>query len=230
MKLTPDKLISEIVAKDYRAAKVLMKHDISFCCTGRTNLAQASQEKGIAVEQLMSEIESMQKEQNKGPDYNAWPIDFLADYIEKTHHRYVRKTVPLLKQYTERIHQVHGAQRPELIKIKYLFNESAVVLGAHMKEEEKVLFPLFRDMAKGKEVNGELIRALIHNLMEEHENEEEQFNEIAQLSNQYTPPEDACNTYRVTYGLLSEYDQDLKLHTHLENNILFTKALNLLDN
>ncbi len=229
MEYRADTVISEIVARDYRAAKVFKKYDIGFCCSGRTNLAEASEQRNIDVNALIAELEQVKiVTGNVNANYDNWPIDLLSDYIQKMHHTYVRESIPPLLAYLERIKLVHGDRHPELRDIYHFFNESAIVLSAHMKEEEKVLFPMFRQLAFQQDVDERLMKALINNMMEEHENEDEQFLMIKNLTNNYNPPQDACNTYRVAFGLLKEYHDDLIKHTHLENNVLFPAALNLI--
>ena len=104
----------------------------------------------------------------------------------------------------------------------------------HMKKEELILFPFIRKMAKAKQENTKLdtpnfgtVQNPIEMMMEEHTTEGDRFRKIETLSNNYTPPEDACNTYRVTFALLNEFEQDLHMHIHLENNILFPRAIEL---
>lgn len=229
MNYTADNLISRIVAQDYRTAKVFKKYDIGFCCSGRTSIEDASKQMNVNLDILISELNEIVKEAgDEKINYDSWPIDFLSDYIVKIHHRYAREQIPTLMAYLERIKLVHGDKHPELFEIYHLFKETAIVLSAHMKEEERALFPMFRQLAFQQEVDARLIKAHINNMMEEHENEDEQFFLIESLSNNFTPPKGACNTYRVSFGLLKEFQEDLKKHVHLENNVLFPNALALL--
>lgn len=147
------------------------------------------------------------------------------------HHRYVEGSIPVLKQYLNKLCKVHGKQHPELFDITEHFNKTAGELSAHMKKEELVLFPWIRKMVKAEQQDKPLdrphfgtVKNPIAMMMQDHENEGERFSQIAELSNDYTPPADACNTYRVTFSLLKEFEEDLHNHIHLENNILFPKA------
>lgn len=230
-----NKTIGEIVAEDYRTASVFEKYGIDFCCNGNRNLSEACAEKNIDPKELIGKIESIQQQAKSSlPDFQSWPPDLLVDYIEKKHHRYVEETIPVLKQYLQKICDVHGDKHPELLKITDLFNASAGELAAHMKKEEFILFPFIRKMAKGKEGDEKLdpphfgtVKNPIHMMMQEHDNEGERFREISRLSYSYTSPEDACNTYRVTFATLKEFEDDLHLHIHLENNILFPQAIEM---
>jgi regulator of cell morphogenesis and NO signaling len=164
-------------------------------------------------------------------DYQSWPLDLLADYIEKKHHRYVQDKTLEIQPYLDKICRVHGEHHPELFEIKNEFNASAGELAAHMKKEELILFPFIRKMVKAKQENSNVeaahfgtVKNPIQMMMDEHTVEGNRFRRIEELSNNYTPPQDACNTYRVSFALLKEFEQDLHLHIHLENNILVSKS------
>ena len=167
-------------------------------------------------------------------DYKSWPLDLLVDYIEKKHHRYVAEKVPVLLQFLNKLCKVHGERHPELLKINAHFTASAGELAAHMKKEELILFPFVKKMIHATMAQSAIevprfgtVENPIAMMKDEHDNEGVRFREIAKLTNNYTPPTDACNTYRVTYAMLEEFEKDLHLHIHLENNILFPEAIKL---
>ncbi len=230
-----EKPIGQIVAEDYRAAQIFKNHKIDFCCQGNRSIQDAAQKKNIDAQVLINEIEAIQQGENEDTiDFKSWPLDLLADYIEKKHHRYVEEKIPVLKPYLEKLCRVHGERHPELLEITEHFNKSAGELASHMKKEEIILFPAVRKMVQAKQTGTELekphfgtVQNPIQMMMTEHETEGERFRLIDELSNNYTPPEDACNTYRVTFALLQEFENDLHRHIHLENNILFPKAAEL---
>jgi regulator of cell morphogenesis and NO signaling len=177
---------------------------------------------------------TMQSKSETTTDFQSWPLDLLADYIEKKHHRYVQDKTLEIQPYLDKICRVHGEHHPELFEIKNEFNASAGELAAHMKKEELILFPFIRKMVKAKQESSNVVAAhfgTINNpiqmMMDEHTVEGNRFKRIEELSNNYTPPQDACNTYRVSFALLKEFEQDLHLHIHLENNILFPKAIEM---
>src|SRR5690606_9696784 len=226
--------IGEMVAKDYRAATVFQKFGIDYCCKGNRTLEEATEMKNINVNAVKTELEKvLNTPAEENMDFNFWPLDLLADYIEKKHHRYVEERIPLLLQYLNKLCKVHGDVHPELFEINRLFNETAGDLTSHIKKEELILFPYIRKMLK-KQKDGSSVRSAPHfgtvknpikMMMDEHENEGERFEKIAALSDNYAPPADACNTYRVTYALLDEFEKDLHKHIHLENNILFPQSI-----
>lgn len=225
--------VGSFVADDYRAAVVFQKHGIDFCCKGGRTIAEVCDKKNIPADQLLGELEALSAAPGSANmDFNTWPLDLLVDYIEKKHHNYVQTTTPVLIQFFEKLEKVHGINHPELIDINREFNLSAGELAMHMKKEELILFPAIRNLVlaekKNEHVNmpeGFSVESPIQVMMNEHSVEGDRFGKMAAWSNQYTPPADACNTYRVAYSLLKEFEEDLHLHIHLENNILFPKAI-----
>ncbi|ADY54165.1 iron-sulfur cluster repair di-iron protein [Pseudopedobacter saltans DSM 12145] len=234
MTLSKEQTIGEVVAQDFRTAPVFEKYGLDFCCGGNQSIESACDASGVDVESLLTALKQIERENKSNIDYNAWPIDLLADYIEKTHHRYVSQQIPLLKAYLEKISNVHGDRHPELLEIKELFDGCAEELTSHMQKEEKVLFPFVRKMVSAKQsAEAELaipfgtVQNPISMMMHEHDAEGERFRKIAQLSNQYALPADGCSTYKVAMDALKAFENDLHIHIHLENNILFPKAIAL---
>ncbi|WP_034059201.1 iron-sulfur cluster repair di-iron protein [Lacinutrix jangbogonensis] len=229
------KQIGQFVAEDFRTAAIFSKYKIDFCCNGNRSIEEACEKKGIDSNTLLEELEGvLSTSTNQSIDYKSWPLDLLAEYIEKTHHRYVEEKIPVIRQFLDKLCSVHGERHPELFKINELFRASAGELASHMKKEELMLFPFVKRMVKAK-LDNEAIQSpqfgTVENpiamMMEEHDTEGERFREIAELTNNYTPPADACNTYKVTFAMLDEFEKDLHLHIHLENNILFPNAVKL---
>ncbi len=227
-----EKTIGQLVAEDYRIAQVFKNHKIDFCCRGNRSIQEVAEKNKLDVNILLREIDEVQRQKNNdNTDFKSWPLDLLADYIEKKHHRYVEERIPVLKQYLAKLCRVHGESHLELFEITKHFNASAGELTMHMKKEELVLFPWVRKMVKAQQQNEPLdrphfgtVKNPIQMMMQEHDNEGERFRQIAAISNNYAPPSDACNTYRVAFSLLQEFEDDLHRHIHLENNILFPKA------
>lgn len=235
MKITGTNQIGELVAKNYRTAAVFNSHGIDFCCRGNRSIDDVCSKKDIAQEALISELEATLAEQRlDNADYQNWPLNVLADHIEETHHRYVEEKTPVIQQYLDKLCKVHGERHPELFEIAAHFNDCAKAMAAHMKKEELILFPFIRKMInsakKGESVDMARFGSVenpITIMREEHDAEGERFRTISELSNNYTPPEDACATYRVAFSMLDEFENDLHLHIHLENNILFPKSITL---
>ena len=238
MELLKENSIGKLVATNYRAASIFKKYGIDFCCQGNKTIEEACQKKNVSTETLLSDLKEVLEAKSKETiDFNSWPLDLLIDYITKKHHSYVETKILEIKPYLHKLCKVHGQRHPELFEITDQFNASADELTVHMKKEELILFPYVKKLVKASEEKTTLenphfgtVQNPIAMMMSEHEIEGERFRKIAQLSNDYTPPEDACNTYRVTYAMLKEFEEDLHLHIHLENNILFPKALKLENN
>lgn len=236
MKSVIDQTIGDIVAEDYRTAQVFKNHKIDFCCNGGRSLQEVAVEKSLDIQELKNEIaKTKEKKQEGAIDFESWPLDLLSDYIVKTHHRYSEKQTQVIKPYLDKICKVHGGHHPELFKIKELFDNIAGDMASHMKKEELILFPFIKRIVKAKENNEELkahpttgsVENPVNMMKHEHDDQGEAFRQIAELSNDYTTPSDGCNTYKVTLGLLEDLENDLHKHIHLENNILFPKAIAL---
>jgi len=224
--------IGEIVKFDFRTAAIFKQNGIDFCCKGDRTVDEACRSKKINPNIIYSAIEELPNRKSEMIDFDIFPLDLLADYIEKTHHRYADEKIPILQIFLEKLVRVHGEKHPELIEICDLFNNSARDLAIHFKKEELILFPFIRNLISSKLSNLELnapnfgsVENPITMMKDDHTLEGERFAKIAQLASNYAPPADACNTYRVTFAMLEEFENDLHTHIHLENNILFPKAI-----
>ena len=232
MVVDTNKTIGEMVADDFRTASVFSANKIDFCCKGNRTLDEVCNQKGLDVYDVLAQLEKATASNNNTIDFNTWELDLLIDYIEKKHHRYVEEKAPILLSFLLKLEQVHGAAHPELFEIKNLFKRTADELTQHMKKEEVILFPYIKQMVEAARNKTTLsapgfgtVANPIAMMMEEHENEGNRFEKIVAISNNYTPPADGCNTYKVTFQMLQEFESDLHTHIHLENNILFPKAI-----
>ncbi len=225
--------IGKIVAANFKTASVFTAHQIDFCCGGGITLEEACRNKNQNLDEVIIELkETFQSKDNH--NWNEMELDLLIDMIIKVHHSYILATYPALKLYLEKLCKVHGERHPELFEIKALFESGIEALTDHMQKEEMVLFPYVKAMVQSRRDGFPLskphfknIENPIKSMEKEHENEGERFRKIAQLTNDYTCPPDGCQTFRVTYALLQEFEEDLHLHIHLENNILFPASQRL---
>lgn len=225
-----DETLGEIAAKDLRKAEVFKKYGIDFCCGGKKTVKEACAEKGIDVTVVEQELQQADKLISSHPiPYNEWNLDFLADYIINTHHTYVRKNLPDLVAYAKKVAEVHGSQHPELHKIKTLVDEVNAELTSHMVTEEEVLFPAVKQLVllhkNEQKVDTSDLEKNIKLLENEHEIVGKSMAEMRDLSNNYALPSDSCASYALLFKMLDEFENDLHLHIHLENNILFKKAI-----
>jgi len=233
MNTIDNKTVAEIVAENIKTAHIFKKFGIDFCCGGGTTIEKACQKKNLDYSQIKEELLNVD-EAPKAYNYNSWNLDFLIDHIINVHHSYVKESIPLILQYSNRVAEVHGHHYKEVIEINKLFIEVANELSLHLKKEESILFPYIKTLLSNKNEGKSLnippfgnINNPIAMMEYEHESAGDIFKEIARLTNNYTPPQEACNTFRALYSKLDEFEKDLHQHIHLENNILHPKAKKL---
>jgi regulator of cell morphogenesis and NO signaling len=230
-----DKTIGEIVADDYRTARVFENHGIDFCCGGNVALATTCMKKGLDLATIMGELDAVKsKPVERSQNYVSWEMPFLADYIINAHHSYIKENIGQIAAYTHKIAAVHGAHHPEVIKIADIFDKIAGDLATHLQEEEEVFFPAIKRAAAARKAGAapeakdiETVKDLLNKLNYEHEKVGDAIHAIRHLAKEYAIPDDGCNTFAVTYQKLKEFEDDLHKHVHLENNILFLKAAQL---
>lgn len=228
------KTVADAVTENIKTADIFKKHGIDFCCGGGISIKKACDKNNVDYDQVIKELLAIDNDVNFMHDYTNWELDFLVDFIVNTHHKYVEENIPLLKQYGAKVAKVHGHHYKELLEIEQLIYEISDELTVHMKKEELILFPFVKKMVQSNKDNETI--AMPHfgtvdnpiKMMEvEHDDAGEAFRTIAKLTNNYTPPEGACNTFKALYAKLSEFETNLHQHVHLENNIVFPKAKKL---
>ncbi|MGD9900555.1 MAG: iron-sulfur cluster repair di-iron protein [Calditrichaceae bacterium] len=232
---TEEETIGEITARDFRKADVFKKYGIDFCCGGNKKLSQACDEKGIAVEIVKMDLDKLDQSGAESINrYDTWELDFLTDYIVMNHHAYLKKELIELPPYVEKIANVHGTNHPELLEIAAHFSQITAELISHLPKEEQILFPrikqliaIKRGQASGSGLGMASIQGPVSVMEREHVSAGSSMEEINRLSKGYSVPEDGCNTYKLVYQKLKEFEEDLHQHIHLENNILFPKAIEL---
>jgi regulator of cell morphogenesis and NO signaling len=225
--------VRSIVTEDFRSAAIFEKYSIDFCCHGNVPLEEACKEQGIAVEQVRAELAALPIEARADKDsYDSWGLDKLVEYIINTHHAYVKSAIPTLLAHTDKIAMVHGGRHGELLTIRDIFRNVAEEMSQHMMKEELMLFPYIKSLARSAQ-DGQAfhkapfqsIRNPIAMMEAEHVSAGNGTETIRAQSMGYTLPSDACTTYRVTYQELESFALDLHKHVHLENNILFPRAI-----
>lgn len=235
MNITLNTFVGDVVKHNFKTAPVFQNSNIYYCCGGNKSISDACKEVGIPPEQLITELENVSAQKDPDSEYiNNLGLGELCNYIIKRHHAYVSASIPILKKNLEKICQVHGEHHPELFEIKELFTTSAGEFTKHMQKEEIMLFPYIERLETARKTNSALPKSPfgsvlnpIGMMMADHQAEGERFEEISRLTKKYQPPEDACTTYEVTLKQLIDFETDLHRHIHLENNILFPKAIEL---
>lgn len=234
MERLEEQTIGEIVAQDYRAAGVFKKFGLDFCCGGKRPVSEACKEKGVDVAKLTNELQAATQQGGGNYNYNDWSPALLVDYIVEQHHQFVRSKTTEIEVYARKVAKVHGKRHEELIEILQEFVMLKEELLNHLEKEERMLFPYIKALAEAEKQGKKPDPAYFNRvenpvaMMEaEHDEAGEAMAKIQKLSNNFTPPEDACATYRVLFQNLEGFQDDLHKHVHLENNVLFPKALEL---
>ena len=239
--MSPDYLqtstLKEIVSQNFQTAAIFEKYSLDFCCRGGVTIEQACKDKGIAPSVIFDELSKISgTESVEVSRFAQWAPEFLVDYIVSNHHAYVAAAIPVIRAHTQKVAAVHGANHPEVIKIAEAFERVADDLLQHMRVEEQILFPYIKQLIAAKEGNVPVdrspfgsVRNPVRMMEMEHQAAGDEMYNIRSLTGGYVPPEDACTTYRISFKELQEFERDLHQHVHLENNLLFPKAVLLED-
>jgi len=229
-----NKTLAELVTDNIRSAIVFEEFGLDFCCKGNRSLSDACKEKNIEVGKVTAQLNELSEKTNGNLQADDWSLDFLVDYIMNNHHQYVRKMIPIITLHADKVASVHGKNHPETIRIADLFLAVREELEMHMMKEERILFPQIKQMVLTKNANSEFflpafgtIQNPIRMMEHEHTSAGDALYQIRDLSNNYSHPDDACNTFKALYSELKEFEEDLHKHIHLENNILFPKSIAL---
>lgn len=221
---TPDRTVGELVAERPGRSRVFQARGIDFCCQGGRTVREACEKKGIELETVLRELE---EECKSGAKLQFNPAELspqeLVDYIVETHHAFLRRELPRLQAMAARVAHVHGGHTPSLIQVHHVFEGLLQELTSHMIKEEQVLFPSVAAMSRGETASMTLegpIACMVH----EHEEAGNALARLNELTSGYTPPVDACNTYRALFAGLADLEEDLHRHIHLENSVLFPAA------
>jgi len=237
MELIKDKTLAQIVSLKPSAAAVFEKHDLDFCCKGKRTLKEACLPDEAKLRQVEQELDQVFAADGMVPDdqhFDRMDLGELTEYIVAKHHHYVKESSKLLYAHLEKVSGKHGDRHPELNKIFKLFSEVKEEMDQHMFKEEQILFPRIGEIQEALKAENihwmpdqHYLRVPIGVMEEEHDHAGNLLHEIKTLTNNYNPPADACTTYRLCFNELKEFELDLHQHVHLENNILFPRAVEM---
>jgi regulator of cell morphogenesis and NO signaling len=226
--------LADVVAEDARAATVLDRFGLNYCCRGEETLAEAAERRGVPLGEVIGALEAL------GPPHASAELpvhadlDVLIAYIVSRHHAYVRNHVPVITAWITTLTTRHGARHPELEEIQRTFQALSADLLAHMAKEEHVLFPFVADLAVAARAGRPLPRGPfgtifnpIRVMTQDHRAACGLIERLRALSGQYQPPADGCRTYPLCFAELARFDADLGRHIHLEDHVLFPRALDL---
>jgi regulator of cell morphogenesis and NO signaling len=207
------------------------KLGIDYCCGGHKSLQEACATANISVDDV---VRSLQAQSELPPreslDWRTVPITELMDHILQKHHVYVKTEAPRLQTLLAKVVGVHGNNHPELRRVQAAFGDLANELASHLMKEEQILFPYLKQAASRNECGPSCFGSVqnpIRVMMMEHDGAGEKLREIREATNNYALPEDACFSYSTLFSAFQEFEKDLHEHIHLENNILFPRAIEM---
>jgi regulator of cell morphogenesis and NO signaling len=235
MSVTTEKTVREFALENPAATRVFEKLGIDYCCGGNQSLDQACRAANLAVDQVLDSLEMAEQTTRAAQNVHDWQGEPLADltaHIISTHHKYTREEIARLGPLFEKVCSVHGKNHPELPDARATFAGLAQELTNHMMKEEMVLFPYIVRMEEAVIQKEPVlpppfgsVQNPISMMEHEHDSAGNALRALRQASGGYAPPADACISYRTLYQALSEFEADLHQHIHLENNILFPRAI-----
>lgn len=229
--------VTDIVRNDYRTATVFKKHDIDFCCGGKLPLEKICDHKNLNVDVLLQELKAYSRDwcPSGTHEYRTWKPDFLTDYIVHIHHRYLEKSIPETSDFLDHLTKKHSKKYTHLPQLQELFNGLAAIIIPQIKQEEEVTFPYIKQLTRAyhnKESYAGLLVRTLRKPVEyassgEQRTIESLIGQIRELTQNYTPPENACMSHQVTLKKLLELDNDTVQHIYLEQEILYPQVLTM---
>lgn len=235
--MQPTSTVGQIALETPGATRVFERLGIDYCCGGKTSLASACAAAGLAPDDVLSRIEreATSAGQSEGlTDFRSATLAELVTHIVERHHAFTRNEIERLDALLDKVCSAHGARHPELSRVRDLFRELAAELAPHMLKEERVLFPHIVRLEEAARAGLPAapppfvtVRNPVRVMSSEHHNAGELLRSIRRLSGDFIVPADGCISYRTLYGALEEFERDLHQHIHLENNVLFPRAVEL---
>src|SRR5215213_648330 len=227
--------VRELVTQMPAATRVFEKFKIDYCCGGNTPLAEACAKAGVDLRELEQELE--QTGTARGPQaaqFNEMTLPGLIDHIVGTHHLFTREELVRLDALMTKVVSVHGNNHPELREASALLKKLGDDLNPHMLKEERVLFPYITQLDRSATLKTAApfapfgtVKNPVRMMMMEHDVAGEILRELRRVTSDYAVPADVCISYKTLFEALEALERDLHQHIHLENNILFPKAIEL---
>jgi len=235
MTTTSEQTLASIVTQHHQTVPVLEKYNLDFCCKGKRTLAQACTEKGLSLEEVMRELEASADTGKKGSmPFSEMTAEQLIGHILIHHHFYLKQTMPIIAEHLGKVAAKHGERFPYMVEVLQLFQHLKNEMTLHMQKEEMILFPRTKEVEalyhfkQQKKLDRNYISGPVEVMEQEHDEAGEIMSRIRELTGNYTPPGEACTTFKVALSELKEFEEDLHRHVHLENNILFPLAEKML--
>ena len=228
MTITENTTIAELASALPSSVRIFQSHGIDFCCGGRKPLAEACREHGLSFEELSKAIEAAAAAPvPDGRDWQREPLHALVTHIVATYHDTLREELPRLEAMAAKVARVHGSKAAHLARLNTLVQELSDDLLSHMDKEEAILFPAIVAREAGSTAHGMPLSGPIHVMEHEHDRAGDVLAEMRQITGGYVVPDWGCQTFRALYHGLEELESAMHVHVHLENNILFPRALDL---
>jgi len=205
---TIDRTLADVVTEEPGAARVLEGFGLDYCCGGRRTLADACGREGVDPNRVLDALGDLAP--GPEPDWAQMAPEELVDHLETTHHAYLHAELPRLHALVDKVTGVHGVRHAELVDVRAAFAALRDDLEPHLQKEERILFPLIRELATPISV-----------MLAEHDRAGELLATLRRMTDGYQPPADGCASYRALYAGLAELEADIHLHVHKENNLLF---------
>ncbi len=235
MSVTMERTVRELALEEPGAARVFESLGIDYCCGGKQTLEQACRAAHVPVDKVIDALEVAQHSGNTTTNQINWQVDPLADlitHIKNTHHQYTRKEIARLGPLFDKVCSVHGKNHPELLQLRETFHGLAQELTTHLMKEEMVLFPYIVRMEESVLQREPIlpppfgtVQNPVSMMEHEHDSAGNTLRALRTTSNGYTAPPDGCVSFQTLYKTLAELEADLHQHIHLENNILFPRAI-----
>lgn len=214
--------VGQLVTERPSRSRVLSRLGIDFCCGGKKSLADACREGGFDGAEVLAMLQANEQPGEAPSELAEAKLAAICDHLEATHHAYLKEELPRLEEMTEKVVRVHGERFPWVAELLAVFVPFAEDLLLHLHKEERVVFPALR--RRGEDAVAE-VAAPIGALTRDHDEAGEGLRRLRTLTRDFAPPEGACNTFRALFAGLEELERDLHEHVHVENNILFPRAL-----
>jgi len=234
MEITPTKTVRELAVEVPGSTRLFEKLGIDYCCGGAVSLETACAVAGLSAETVVSSLEQVEQERAEAGEFNETSLTALISYILEKHHGFTRQELDRLEPLLDKVCSVYRENHPELQRIQTLFRQLKSELMPHMQKEEAILFPYIseledvvsRSALRAKPFFG-TVRNPIRMMMIEHDAAGDLLREMRDLSSGFSIPEGACVSFQTLYRDLEALERDLHQHIHLENNILFPRAIDM---
>jgi regulator of cell morphogenesis and NO signaling len=237
MSVTTEKTVRELALGNPTAPRVFEKLGIDYCCGGGQTLEQACQAAHVSISQVAESLAAASQAASASApdqDWQSEPLSELLAHIQSTHHVYTREEIARLGPLFDKVCSVHGKNHPELLRLREVFRGLAEELTTHLMKEEMVLFPYIVRMEEAVVAQEPVlpppfgsVRNPVAMMMSEHDGAGSALRSMRQISNGYTAPPDACVSFQTLYQALAAFEADLHQHIHLENNVLFPRAIEM---